>query len=332
MRINSTAIIKIPLTVDSVCDGFRIDRFLVHRIRRLSRTRVQAIVRAGQLYRRGSDTPERRVGVRVHTGDQFLLVRPAPIEPEVVRTYVELYRDQVLLVLDKPAGLPVHPSARYHLNTLTHLLHTRLGPDHGWELAHRLDRETSGVLLLGRRGRGNSCSVIKQAFFAREVHKTYWAVVHGRLEQSRVIDIPLGPALGSAVRIKMGPRALDDGGVTASTTVRPLAYGEFRAQPITLVHARPHTGRQHQIRVHLAEIGHGIVGDKLYGLDESNFLEVIDGDRPMADLERQLGARRHALHARKLTLLHPESGRPMTFVAPWPRDLSGLIEPEQLID
>lgn len=317
--------IEIPLVVDPVCHGFRLDRFLVHRIRRLSRTRIQTIIRTGQLYRHGSDLPECRVGVRVHTGERFVLVRPAPDEPEVVLRFTPLYRDDAMLVVDKPAGLPVHPSARYHRNTLTNLLRVELGADHGWELAHRLDRETSGVLVLGRRGRKNSCSVIKHAFFARTVQKIYWAIVHGTLTQSRMIDMPLGPAVGSAVRVKMGPRSLADGGVSAQTAVRPLATGTFRARPITLIEARPTTGRQHQIRVHLAAIGHGLVGDKLYGLDEQYFLDVVEGDRPIEELERQLGAKRHALHARSLALPHPVTGDIHTFTAPWPEDLAGLI-------
>ncbi|MGB1275760.1 MAG: hypothetical protein ACPG77_08420, partial [Nannocystaceae bacterium] len=94
--------IEIPLTVGRVCDGFRVDRFLTYRIKRLSRTRIQAIVRAGQLFRAGQNEPLRRVGVRVHTGEKFILIRPAPIEPDVPLTYVELYRDSELLVLDKP--------------------------------------------------------------------------------------------------------------------------------------------------------------------------------------------------------------------------------------
>jgi len=317
--------IEIPLTVERVCDGFRVDRFLTYRIKRLSRTRIQAIVCAGQLFRVGEGRPLRRVGVRVHTGEKFVLVRPAPVEPDVPLTYVELYRDRELLVLDKPAGLPVHPSARYHRNTVTQMLRTQLGPDHGWELAHRLDRETSGVLVLGRRGRGCSGSILKRAFYARQVEKCYWAIVHGRLLERREIDMDLGPAKGSAVRIKMGPCPRSEGGVSASTVVAPMAYGEFRARPITLVEARPRTGRQHQIRVHLAEIGHGLVGDKLYGLDETHFLEVVEGRRPIAELEHNLGLSRHALHARALALPHPTTGKRVVFTSAWPPELAALI-------
>jgi 23S rRNA pseudouridine1911/1915/1917 synthase len=193
-------------------------------------------------------------------------------------------------VIDKPAGLPVHPSASYHRHTLTQLMRTRLGAGHGWEMAHRLDRETSGVMVLGRQ-RGGSARALKRAFFAREVEKVYWALCHGCLEGQVRIDMSIGPCKGSAIRIKMGPRAMDDDGLAAATTVRPLARGEHRGEPITLVEARPETGRQHQIRVHLAEIGHPLLGDKLYGLDEARFLAIVDGGRRSPSSRRSWGCR-----------------------------------------
>ncbi|MEZ4427343.1 MAG: RluA family pseudouridine synthase [Nannocystaceae bacterium] len=318
------ATIEVTLVVDDGRDGLRLDRFLASRIARLSRARVQAIVRDGQV-RRATGERLVRASTRVRAGEVIVIDRPAPIEPPVVRDYTILSQDAALLVLDKPAGLPVHPSARYHLNTLTALLRERMGDDHGWQLAHRLDRETSGVLLLGQRGA--PASALKRAFARREVEKRYWALVHGPLATTRVIDMPLGPALNSAVRIKMGPRPLEDGGLEAITEVTPLATGRLRDQPITLVEARPRTGRQHQIRVHLAAIGHGVVGDKLYGLDERRFLEVVEGGRPVAALEAELGLGRHALHARTLRLRHPVDDRPLELVAPWPEDLAAILSP-----
>jgi 23S rRNA pseudouridine1911/1915/1917 synthase len=109
------------------------------------------------------------------------------------------------------------------------------------------------------------------------------------------------------------------------TEVQALAWGEFRGEPITLVEARPETGRQHQIRVHLAEIGHPLLGDKLYGLDEARFLAIVDGGRPLAELEAELGMSRHALHAVSLELDHPGDGRRVRFVAPWPAALATIM-------
>lgn len=314
--------IDIRLEVDEGRDGFRLDRFLTSRITRLSRNRVQAIVRSGQV-RAADGRPMRRVARRVRAGQTLVIRRPAPVEPPVVMDYAVVHEDDALLVLDKPAGLPVHPSARYHRHTLTYLLRTRLGEDHGWQLAHRLDRETSGVLLLGQRG--PAVRALKRAFAERRVGKTYWAVVHGALVGERVIDMPLGSAVGSRVRIKMGPRAARDGGLPARTELRALAGGVFRGERVTLVEATPRTGRQHQIRAHLAAIGHGVVGDKLYGIDERRFLEVVEEGRPVAELERELGLGRHALHARAIRVEHPTTGAPVTFTAAWPEELAALI-------
>ena len=317
------ALILIPLEVDPARAGLRLDRFIASRIARLSRTRVQGIIDAGRVRCAATGEPLLRAAQRLRLGQRLIIERPAPREPAVVLDYRVLYQDDDLLILDKPAGLPVHPSASYHRHTLTHLLRARLGPDHGWELAHRLDRETSGVIALGRRG--GSGRDLKRAFLGRAVAKVYWALVHGELAGPRVIDLALGPALGSQIRVKIGPRAREDGGLPSLTEVRPLAAGAFRGRPVTLVEARPRTGRQHQIRVHLAEVGHPVVGDKLYGVDEAAFIAVAEGRRTLDDLGRELGLLRHALHARALAVAHPRSGEPLAFTAPWPAELAAIV-------
>jgi 23S rRNA pseudouridine1911/1915/1917 synthase len=313
--------IAIPLPVGDAFAGYRIDRFLKLRIPRLSRTRIQGFIAGGQVH--GASGPIARASTRVRAGDPIVLWRPAPQEPPVVMDYAVVHRDPDLLVIDKPAGLPVHPSARYHRHTLTALLRTRLGTAHGWEMAHRLDRETSGVMVFGRRKA--SASVLKRAFQGRLVAKEYLAIVHGRLAAPMRIEIPLGLATGSKVRVKMGPRALAMGGLPALTEVEPLVEGRFEGDPITLVRLLPHTGRQHQLRVHLAEVGHGILGDKLYGVDERLFIEIVEGGRPMAELEAHLGMRRHALHAARIELPHPNDGRSVSYAAPWPSELAAIV-------
>lgn len=313
--------ISIPLAVELPHDGYRVDRFIHARIPRLSRTRIQRIIERGQV--RTAAGPVTRPAQRVRAGDVVTVMRPAPPEPDVVLDYAVRYEDADLLVIDKPAGLPVHPSARYHRHTLTAVMRGRLGVGHGWEMAHRLDRETSGVMIFGRRRA--SASVLKRSFQRREIDKQYLALVHGRFEAPRTIDIPLGSALGSEIRVKMGERSLEDGGVSACTVVEPLSYGIFRGEPITLVRARPRTGRQHQIRVHLALCGHGIVGDKLYGIEESWFLDVVERGRPLAELGEQLGLSRHALHAVRIELPHPGHGGRVSYEAPWPDELAAIL-------
>lgn len=316
-------ILEIPLVVDPARDGLRLDRFLASRIARLSRTRVQEIVDAGRVRRAGSGEVLRRSSQRVRAGETLVILRPAPREPPVVMDYAELARDEAILVISKPAGLPVHPSARYHRHTLTQLMRTRLGVGHGWEMAHRLDRETSGVMVFGRRG--GSAVALKKSFVAREVAKVYWALARGELREAVRVEVPLGPAIGSKIRIKMGPVPVEDGGLPAATWVRPLAWGSFRGEPITLVEARPETGRQHQIRVHLAEAGHPLLGDKLYGVEEERFLRIVEGGRALQELEEELGLSRHALHAASLSFPHPTRGERVEFSAPWPDDLAALL-------
>ncbi|PRP92110.1 Ribosomal large subunit pseudouridine synthase D [Enhygromyxa salina] len=315
--------IEFELEVGSGSEGHRLDRFLSLRFTRLSRNRVHKMLAAGGVRCRSSGRVLRKNSLRVRTGQVLVIRRPAPVEPPVVLDYSVLHRDEQVLVLDKPANLPVHPSARYHRNTLTALMRRRLGPGHGWEMAHRLDRETSGVIVFGRRG--GSGPALKGSFFRREVDKHYLALCSGRFEGARTIDIPLGPARGSQILIKVGRRELDDGGQRAQTAVEVVAGGEFRGQPISLVSCRPRTGRTHQIRVHMALIGHPLIGDKLYATSEQEFLDVVERGQPVAELEARLGLWRHALHARSLTLPHPQTGERVCFTAPWPAELGEIL-------
>ncbi|MEE9383670.1 MAG: RluA family pseudouridine synthase [Nannocystaceae bacterium] len=319
-----TDIIAIPLVVDAGRDGFRLDRYLSSRFVRLSRNRIHKMIARGRVMIARTGEPFRKPASRVKAGDELLIIRPAPEEPDVEMDYRILYEDDALLALDKPAGLPVHPSARYHRHTLTALMRDRMGVGHGWEMGHRLDRETSGVLVLAQRG--EPARALKRAFFQRRVHKEYLALVHGSMLASRSVDVPLGPAVDSRIRIKVGPRSLEEGGLVADTWIEPLRYATFRGEAVTLVRARPRTGRTHQIRVHLEWAGHAVVGDKMYGIDEQRFLDVVEGGRPLQELEAELGLSRHALHAHRLALPHPVSGEQLELEAPWPAMLSAIAD------
>lgn len=314
--------LEIPLVVGPAQAGHRLDRFLVLEFGRLSRSRIHRIL---ELYRVRCAETGRPLGKneRVRAGQRMVVFRPAPDEPPVVMEYRVIHQDLDCMAIDKAAGLPVHPTARYQFNTLTALMRDRIGEEHPWRMAHRLDRETSGVMVFGHVGEAERR--LKRGFFKRKVEKMYLAVVHGDFREPQMIDVPLGQAMDSKVRIKVGPRPIEKGGLTAETWVEPLCPGEFRGQPVTLVRCRPRTGRTHQIRAHLAYIGHGILADKLYGIDEERFLEVIERGRPVEELEEELGLSRHALHAASLTLHHPGDGVVVTFHAPLPPELVGVI-------
>ena len=317
------AFIEFELEVGPGSEGRRLDRFLSLRFTRLSRTRVHKMLGAGGVRCRSSGEVLSKNALRVHAGQVLVIRRPAPDEPPVILDYGVIHEDPHLLVVDKPGNLPVHPSARYHRHTLTALMRRRLGPGHGWEMAHRIDRETSGVMVFGRRKA--SGPVLKGSFFRREVTKVYLALVHGVFEGRVEIDAPLGGAKDSQIMIKMGVRELDEGGVPARTVVEGVCAGEHRGEPISLVRCYPQTGRTHQIRVHLASIGFPIIGDKLYTADEDDYLGVLERGEPVAALEAKLGLWRHALHARSLGLPHPHTGAAVKYVAPWPAELAELL-------
>lgn len=323
--------IEIRFEVEEALHGYRVDRFLQARITRLSRTRIQTIIGSGQL-RFEAGTAIRRPSARVRAGDVLILRRPAPDEPDVPMHYEELYSDEVLMVVDKPSGLPVHPTARYHRHTLTALMRARLGPEHGWQMAHRIDRETSGVLALARgaavrsrRQPPSPAGVLKRAFARREVHKEYLAITRGIVDAPMTIEVPLGFDPHSSISIKMGAVAEADGGAPARTEVQPLATSTFRGEPVSLVRAIPHTGRQHQIRIHLALEGRPLLGDKLYGVDEHLFRDMADGLMTMDEVSEVVGLPRQALHAHVLELPHPSDGRRMRFESPWPALLADVI-------
>jgi len=245
-----------------------------------------------------------------------LLVRPRLEEPTDPIEIVVLHEDALVLAVDKPAGLPMHPTATYHRYTLTFALRERYGAG-APHIAHRLDRETSGVVLCGKTVDAERS--LKRAFEARQVKKTYLAIVRGRLDAHEgVVDVPLGRAIeGLHVLMRVDPEA---GGLPARTRYRVIE----RAQHTSLLSLEPETGRQHQLRVHLASIGHPIVGDKLYGPDGVEpFLEHIETGMTDA-LRMRLGHDRHALHAHEVRFAHPATGAPTTITSALPADLRGL--------
>jgi 23S rRNA pseudouridine1911/1915/1917 synthase len=224
-----------------------------------------------------------------------------------------LYQDEQLLIVDKPAGVAVHPSPRWREGTIIQQLRERWGDGgRALKLAHRLDRETSGVLVCTKGTEAND--LMHRAFREHAVHKSYVALVEGSPAWSeRVIDAPIDRHPDSRVSIRM---AVVDGGAPSQTTITVLE----RLPDHALVRAVPRTGRTHQIRVHLAHIGHPVAGDKIYGPDEAFFLQWYEG-RSSEAMWKRLGLRRQALHAERLDLPHPwRSGR-LQVEAPLPRDI-----------
>jgi 23S rRNA pseudouridine1911/1915/1917 synthase len=330
---------EIELRVDASAwqrphDSFeiRLDSFLARHLSWRSRTSLQELVRDGHVLvdpsspdrprGSGSAHEERRPGRKLRHGSRVVVVIPEelrrPMSGPTRGELTVLYEDRCIVAVDKPALVTVHPSGRHLTDTLIQRVHAVYGAGFELEregaprLCHRLDRETSGVVLcaLDRAAHAD----VQQQFERREVGKEYLAIVHGVPERDAgVVDLPIGPARASSVGVKMAV-AVD--GQTCRTEWRVVE----RAERWALVSCAPLTGRQHQIRVHMAAIGHPLVGDKLYGEDELLFERGLDGTLTAAD-QAELGLARHALHNHRVVFRTPASGATVEVVSPLPADL-----------
>jgi len=222
-----------------------------------------------------------------------------------------------LLVVNKSAGLVCHPSKDGERSSLVGRVRLYLEHAEG-RLVNRLDRETSGVVLIAK-----SASVAgelgKLLAAGRTVEKRYDAIVHGTVAAELVIDAPLGKDEHSEIAIKNCVRT---DGAAARTDVRPIRALEHDGRAFSLLDVRPHTGRKHQIRIHLAHAGHPIVGDKLYGDDEQRYLRFVRRTLTPADLEALL-LENHALHARHLSF--EWRGRARRFECDAPEAFQGFL-------
>ncbi|MBX3192936.1 MAG: RluA family pseudouridine synthase [Labilithrix sp.] len=313
--------------------GQRLDVFLQSQLKRTSRTRTQTIVKISAFDVAGKRL---RPNHRVRAEEHVLLWR-APWDEDPVPTDVPiLYEDAHLLAVDKPALLPVHPTARYHRNTLINVLKAAR-PGEFLSLGHRIDRETSGVLLVSKSAECDR--TLKRVIEGRGIEKTYVAIAWGAPDTSRAeaigATVTPAPADGpgafrfersleldaeSPYKVKMRLGVTPDA-LSASTRFR-IEDTRARAsgQRYARIRCELETGRQHQIRVHLASLGAPIVGDKLYGPDETCFARGADGELVDEDFVR-LELPRHALHAARLALPHPMTQEALVIEAPLPADL-----------
>jgi 23S rRNA pseudouridine1911/1915/1917 synthase len=310
------AVVRVRFTVEPNYAGWRLDRYLQEKIRRLSRERVQHLI---QERLECEDGRRLKPSTRVSAGLAFSLLKEAEPEPAAPLEFTVVHDDGALLVVDKPAGLPVHPTARYSANTFTSAARHRF-PGRKVDPAHRLDRETSGLLACGADPEWTKR--LKRAFAAGAVAKTYLALVHGRPAGERfTVDAPLALTGASEVRVRMHVTAQGLPSLTEFEVLGRRAAPD--GAPIALVACHPRTGRQHQIRAHLHHAGLPLVGDKIYGPDELIFDRftrhaLTDDDRLVLRLPR------HALHAARLELPHPRTGETVGLATPLPPDLAAF--------
>lgn len=292
----------------------RLDQFIRRQIPRLSRTRAQAVVRECGFF---PDGRRRRPSDIVRAGETVLLVRERFQEPDVPLHFGVVHDDGVVLGIDKPPGLPMHRTASYHRHTLAYLLREHYAESGGFipRMAHRLDRETSGLVICALSGGAER--TLMRAFEEHRVQKTYQAIVRGVPEaRTGAITLPMAP-VREGLHLLMEVR---DDGLASHTDYEVLDTRGGYARLALF----PRTGRQHQLRVHLSAIGHPIVGDKLYGPEaERPFLEIIETGLTPSLLER-LGHPRQALHALAADLVHPSTGAPLHLEAPFAEDLERL--------
>jgi 23S rRNA pseudouridine1911/1915/1917 synthase len=282
----------------------RLDIFLVKALPELSRSRIQQLIRAGFVRLDAAPTRARQL---VRTGNQIEVTQPPPekieAKPEAIPLEI-LYEDDDLIVINKPAGMTVHPGAGHREHTLVNALlyHcptlSGIGGKERPGIVHRLDKETSGCLVAAKNDVAHR--ELSKQFAARSVEKIYLALVSGKLRSQRgVIEERIGRHPVHRQRMSVAPTR----GRAARTDYRVLCSSE----QASLVECKLHSGRTHQIRVHLHHLGHPVLGDKVYA------------PRLAKNLPRQM------LHARKLGFFHPRTRKWKNFEAPLPEDFKEAI-------
>jgi 23S rRNA pseudouridine1911/1915/1917 synthase len=292
--------------------GSRLDVFLARRLNTLTRSQIQTLNKAGAILIEGR---QEKAGYKMRGGEAIDVdlkpLAPPTLQPEHIPLQI-YYEDEDLAVIEKPAGLVVHPGAGTTNQTVVHglLFHFQslsgAGGDARPGIVHRIDKWTSGLLVIAKNDQAHTR--LSRAFQERHVEKTYIALVHGKLPRSTG-EVALNIGRHSSVRTRMA--AVRQRGRTAFTSYRVLE--EFRG--FSLLEVKIKTGRTHQFRVHLSAIGHPVVGDNVYG--ESRYPEFV----------KKYGAPgRYFLHAGELKFTHPSTGVPLEFRSPLPRDLQSLLE------
>ncbi len=310
------------MTVDEESAGQRLDNFLFRQLKGVPKTHVYRIIRSGEVrINKGRAQAETRIAagdvlrlppVRVAARSEEGATPPAP-----AREFPLLYEDDALLAIDKPAGVAVHGGSGVSFGVIEQLRTAR--PQARFlELVHRLDRETSGILLVARKR--SALTALQDQFRERETGKTYLALVEGAWPANKkVLDAPLAKYLlaDGERRVRVVPKDHPDA-MHAVTLVRVLAAVTLPgdATPMSLLAVTIKTGRTHQIRVHLASAGHAIAGDDKYGQFERN-----------RTLQKR-GLKRMFLHAWRLQFNHPATGERMALQADLPPELAALMPSE----
>ena len=304
------------LRVPAESEDTRLDRFLATALS-LSRSQLQRLIKEGSVLVAGRAA---KANQPVKPGQEISIDVPEPIEaapaPEDLPLPI-VYQDKDLIVVDKPAGMVVHPAAGHESGTMVNaLLHhvddlSGIGGEKRPGIVHRLDKGTSGLMVVAKHDRAHE--ELARQFAQREVEKEYLALCWGEVMAGRRIDAPIGRDPSNRKKMASESARLRRTRAAVTRVVRAEHFGRV----LTLAQVAIHTGRTHQIRVHLSAIGHPIVGDALYG----GVHRRVPGDiRAVAHLDRPF------LHAARLVFAHPEDGRRMEFLSAMPADLQKVLD------
>ncbi|MET0072262.1 MAG: 23S rRNA pseudouridine(1911/1915/1917) synthase RluD [Candidatus Thiodiazotropha sp.] len=313
---DASPIDKVPprsVVIPAECAGSRLDQVLSDQFPEYSRSRLQQWIKLGLVELDGAPCKAKQ---RIH-GGELINLRPLPqeeVDDQAQAIDLDiLYEDEQLLVINKPPGLVMHPAAGNPDGTLLNGLLNHYRPLQQIPRAgivHRLDKETSGLLVVAKTLQSQHALV--EQLQARRVQREYLAIVQGQMIAGGTVDAPIGRHPVNRLRM-----AVNERGKQAVTHYRI----EQRFPAHTLLRVRLETGRTHQIRVHMHHIRHPLLGDPLYGGRLKLPAGISDGLRTALQTFR-----RQALHATRLELLHPESGEPVSWEAPLPLDMRRLID------
>ena len=303
----------IEATIAPQSDGWRLDRALAEAVPTLSRERLKVLIASGAVTRDGQMV--RDPAKRASAGERVAVAVPNPTAPHNEAQNIPLvvaYEDEHLIVIDKPAGLVVHPAAGNLDGTLVNaLLHHCGGSLSGIGgvarpgIVHRIDKDTSGLMVAAKTDRAHEG--LARQFHDHSIDRRYRAIVGGQPRPAEgKVDAPLARSATNRKKI-----AIVAGGKRAVTHFRTLE----RLHEAALVECRLETGRTHQVRVHMASIGHALLGDPVYGRTKSAHKALLE----------TLGFRRQALHAAHLGFIHPVKSTALAFDSPMPADMQELF-------
>jgi 23S rRNA pseudouridine1911/1915/1917 synthase len=312
-----------PAPVSPEETGTRLDKWLSARLPEFSRTRIKALIEQGQVVSAGATIAD--ASIKVKAGQAFTVVVPPdlPAEPEAQQiALVVVYEDDDLIVIDKPAGMVVHPAPGSPDQTLVNALLAHCGDSLSGiggvrrpGIVHRIDKDTSGLLVVAKNDRAHHS--LAEQFAAHTLERAYQAVVWGVPTPPRG---EISGLIGRSTQDRKKMAVVSHGGKHAHTryrVIRPFAGGT-----VSLVECRLSTGRTHQIRVHMTSIGHPLVGDQTYGRSRAARLKHIPepGRQILAEFPRQ------ALHAYLLGFTHPGTGKEIRFESNIPNDINALLK------